>query len=187
MKNSPLVLLRSLLFSGLLATAGSVQAAYQPCTISDGNPRGDLANVVVRDDNNNGIPDTTGVGLDSHYTLLYDAVAVPQPLLQYQLNGSAQSTSPISQSANIMSLPGFGLIFSQWLGNPVFNHGKLFAYAEFAVFRKEFQARFPRASDYACLNAFAGLFLKNDISMSNLVEYVEGSDDEEQLLLNTPL
>ena len=71
--------------------------------------------------------------------------------------------------------------------DPVFNHGKLFAYAEFAVFRKEFQARFPRASDYACLNAFAGLFLKNDISMSNLVEYVEGSDDEEQLLLNTPL
>ena len=71
--------------------------------------------------------------------------------------------------------------------DPVFNHGKLFAYAEFAVFRKEFRTRFPDASDFACLNAFAGLFLKNDISMSNLVEYVEGSDDEEQLLLNTPL
>ena len=71
--------------------------------------------------------------------------------------------------------------------DPVFNHGKLFAYAEFAVFRKEFQSRFPRANDFACLNAFAGLFLKNDISMSNLIEYVEGADDEEQLLLNTPL
>ena len=72
-------------------------------------------------------------------------------------------------------------------GDPVFNHGKLFVYAEYAVFRKEFRERFPDASDFACLNAFAGLFLKNDISMSNLVEYVEGSDDEEQLLLNTPL
>jgi hypothetical protein len=71
--------------------------------------------------------------------------------------------------------------------DPAFNHGKLFAYAEFAVFRKEFQSRFPSATDFACLNAFAGLFLKNDISISNLVEYVEGGDDEEQLLLNTPL
>jgi len=70
--------------------------------------------------------------------------------------------------------------------DPAFNHGKLFAYAEFAVFRREFQARFPSATEFACLNAFAGLFLKNDISISNLVEYVEGSDDEEQLLLNTP-
>ena len=72
-------------------------------------------------------------------------------------------------------------------GDPVFNHGKLYAYAEYAVFRREFRERFSGASDFACLNAFAGLFLKNDISMSNLVEYVEGSDDEEQLLLNTPL
>ena len=46
--------------------------------------------------------------------------------------------------------------------------------------------RFPSASPFACINAFAGLFLKNDISMSNLVEYVEGAADEEQLLLNTP-
>ncbi len=70
--------------------------------------------------------------------------------------------------------------------DPVFNHGKLFVYAEFAVFRREFLQRFPDASPYACINAFSGLFLKNDISMSNLVEYVEGADDEEQLLLNTP-
>ena len=70
--------------------------------------------------------------------------------------------------------------------DPAFNHGKLFAYAEYAVFRREFQRRFPEASPFACINAFAGLFLKNDISISNLVEYMEGGDDETQLLLNTP-
>ena len=70
--------------------------------------------------------------------------------------------------------------------DPAFNHGKLFAYAEYAVFRREFIARFPDASPFACINAFAGLFLKNDISISNLVEYVEGGEDREQLLLNTP-
>ncbi|MBT8039165.1 MAG: hypothetical protein HKO85_00935 [Xanthomonadales bacterium] len=70
--------------------------------------------------------------------------------------------------------------------DPAFNHGKLFAYAEFDVFRREFRSRFPGASDFACINAFAGLFLKNDISIANLVEYTEGAEDEEQLLLNTP-
>ena len=68
----------------------------------------------------------------------------------------------------------------------VFNHGKLYAYAEYAVFRREFLLRFPDASPFACINAFSSLFLKNDISISNLVEYVEGSDDEQQLLLKTP-
>lgn len=67
-----------------------------------------------------------------------------------------------------------------------FNHGKLFAYAEYAVFRRQFRSRFPEATPYACINAFSGLFLKNDISISNLVEYVEGGEDQEQLLLNTP-
>jgi hypothetical protein len=77
--------------------------------------------------------------------------------------------------------------FDQRLAHdPAFNHGKLFAYAEFAVFRREFQHRFPQASEFACINAFAGLLLKNDISIANLVEYVEGSEDDEQLLLNTP-
>ena len=71
--------------------------------------------------------------------------------------------------------------------DPAFNHGKLYAYAEYAVFRREFMARFPEATPFACINAFSGLFLKNDISISNLVEYVEGGEDEEQLLLNTPL
>lgn len=70
--------------------------------------------------------------------------------------------------------------------DPAFNHGKLFAYAEYVVFRKEFLLRFPDASPFACINAFSGLFLKNDISISNLVEYAEGSEDQEQLLLNTP-
>ena len=70
--------------------------------------------------------------------------------------------------------------------DPAFNHGKLYAYAEFAVFRREFRSRFPEATPFACINAFSGLFMKNDISISNLVEYVEGSEEEEQLLLNTP-
>ena len=58
-----------------------------------------------------------------------------------------------------------------------FNHGKLYAYAEFAVFRREFLARFPDASPAAAINAFSSLFLKNDISISNLVEYCEGRDE----------
>jgi hypothetical protein len=67
-----------------------------------------------------------------------------------------------------------------------FNHGKLYAYAEFTVFRQEFTDRFPDASTAACINAFSGLFLKNDISIHNLVEYVEGGDDAGQLALNSP-
>ena len=57
-----------------------------------------------------------------------------------------------------------------------FNHGKLYAYAEFNVFRREFLQRFPEASLGACINAFSGLFLKNDISLSNLLEFVEGEN-----------
>jgi hypothetical protein len=67
-----------------------------------------------------------------------------------------------------------------------FNHGKLYAYAEFSVFRREFTERFPEASAAACINAFSKLFLKNDISIHNLVEFIEGADDRGQLLLNTP-
>jgi len=65
-----------------------------------------------------------------------------------------------------------------------FNHGKLYAYAEYVVFRQEFRARFPEASPAACINAFSSLFLKNDISITNLVEFVEGPDHRGQLLLN---
>ena len=67
-----------------------------------------------------------------------------------------------------------------------FNHGKLYAYAEYAVFRREFMQRFPDASPAACINAFSGLFLKNDISIHNLVEFVEGAGDSDQLRLNSP-
>lgn len=63
-----------------------------------------------------------------------------------------------------------------------FNFGKLFVYAEFVVFRREFRERFPESTPVACINAFSGLFLKNDISITNLVTYLEGSDDREQLL-----
>ena len=43
--------------------------------------------------------------------------------------------------------------------DPVFNHGTLFAYAEYCVFRQEFMVRFPDASPFACINAFSSLFL----------------------------
>ena len=67
-----------------------------------------------------------------------------------------------------------------------FNHGKLYVYAEFSVFRREFTDRFPDAPPAACINAFSSLFLKNDISIHNLLEYIEGADDREQLRLNSP-
>jgi len=67
-----------------------------------------------------------------------------------------------------------------------FNCGQLFAYSEFVVFRREFQQRFPDSSSAACINAFSRLFLKNDISITNLVEFVEGPGDQEQMLLNQP-
>ena len=41
----------------------------------------------------------------------------------------------------------------------VFNHGKLFAYAELVIFRREFRDRFPDSSPAACINAFSSLFL----------------------------
>jgi hypothetical protein len=54
-----------------------------------------------------------------------------------------------------------------------FNYGKLYAYAEYVVFSREFITRFPQASPAACINAFSKLFLKNDISISNLVDFME--------------
>jgi hypothetical protein len=39
--------------------------------------------------------------------------------------------------------------------DPAFNHGKLYAYAEYSVFRREFMSRFPEASPFACINAFS--------------------------------
>lgn len=73
--------------------------------------------------------------------------------------------------------------FFEMLGRATFNHGKLFAYAEYLVFREEFLSRFPEASQVACINAFSGLFLKNDISMTNLLEAIEGTLAQEQTLL----
>ena len=83
----------------------------------------------------------------------------------------------------LLGLERFRMEFSR---SSAFNHGKLYAYAEFSVFRREFLQRFPDASPAACVNAFSGLFLKNDISIHNLVEFVEGADDREQLRLNSP-
>jgi hypothetical protein len=77
--------------------------------------------------------------------------------------------------------------FQQVLANDnAFNYGKLFAFAEFAVFRQEFKLRFPEASPASCINAFSRLFLKNDISITNLVRFMEGSNELEQLRLNEP-
>lgn len=69
----------------------------------------------------------------------------------------------------------------------IFNHGKLYVYAEYSVFRREFTDRFPGASSAACINAFSGLLLKNDISIHNLLEFVEGADERQQLRLNSPV
>ncbi len=64
-----------------------------------------------------------------------------------------------------------------------FNHGKVFAYAEYRVFRQEFETRFPEAAPETCINAFCKLFLKNDISITNLVRFMTSSTDAEMLLL----
>ena len=64
-----------------------------------------------------------------------------------------------------------------------FNYGKVFAFAEYVVFRKEFNARFPDENSKSCINAFCRLLLKNDISITNLVNFMEGGTDEEMLLL----
>ena len=53
------------------------------------------------------------------------------------------------------------------------NCGKIYVFAEYIVFRQEFMDRFPVASAVSCINAFSKLFLKNDISITNLVDYME--------------
>ena len=65
-----------------------------------------------------------------------------------------------------------------------FNYGKVFAFAEYVVFRQEFKARFPDENSKSCINAFCRLFLKNDISITNLVIFMEGDTDQELLMLN---
>jgi hypothetical protein len=64
-----------------------------------------------------------------------------------------------------------------------FNYGKVYAFAEYVVFRREFKVRFPEASSEYCINAFSRLFLKNDISITNLVNFMESSTNDEMLLL----
>ena len=67
-----------------------------------------------------------------------------------------------------------------------FNDGKVLAWAQFLVFRREFLQRFPDASRSACINAFSGLFLKNDISMTNLADVMEGTVTDELHRLSSP-
>jgi hypothetical protein len=64
-------------------------------------------------------------------------------------------------------------------GSRPFNHGKLYAWAEFVVFRAEFLQRFPDASPAVCINAFSRLLLKNDISITNLATVMEASAEAE--------
>ena len=71
----------------------------------------------------------------------------------------------------------------QLLASNNFNYGKVYTYAEFVVFRKEFRQRFPEATVAACINSFSGLLLKNDISIGNLVDYMEQSLGPEIALL----
>lgn len=73
--------------------------------------------------------------------------------------------------------------FQRLLEERTFDHGKLFTWAEFLVFRDEFSLRFPGASTPACVTAFSKLFLKNDISITNLVKAIEGSTGEEARML----
>ena len=69
-----------------------------------------------------------------------------------------------------------GRFTSELKGGSSFNHGKLQVYAEYRVFDREFRSRFPDATEAASINAFCGLFLKNDISIHNLLEFIEGID-----------
>ena len=77
---------------------------------------------------------------------------------------------PPGRYMELQAEPRFQRLLSQ---ANAFNHGKLFAYAEFDVFRTEFMRRFPEATAQACINAFSKLFLKNDISITNLVRALE--------------
>lgn len=85
-----------------------------------------------------------------------------------------ERTPPLYEE--MIRLPG---IVRRLSGDKPFNHGKLYAWAEFLVFRAEFLQRFPQAGNSACINAFSSLFLKNDISISNLVEAMEPAFGEE--------
>ena len=80
----------------------------------------------------------------------------------------------------LLAVPRFRALLQQ---ENSFNHGKLYAWAEFSVFRQEFYERFPDASDTACINAFSRLFLKNDISITNLSDLIEGPGDRERVAL----
>lgn len=80
------------------------------------------------------------------------------------------------------------LVVSPWIQSLLtednaFNRGKLYAWAEYRVFRREFESRFPEATPQSCINAFCKLFLKNDISLSNLVHALERPTSENLALL----
>lgn len=57
------------------------------------------------------------------------------------------------------------------------NPGQLFVYAEYTVFKVEFERRFGDLGEPACINAFCRLFLKNDIALGRLMEAIEGKKE----------
>lgn len=60
-------------------------------------------------------------------------------------------------------------------GSGDMNHGQVFVWAQYLVFRREFNRRFPDAAHEACRNAFCRLLLKNDISMSRLEDWLQAA------------
>ena len=120
--------------------------------------------------------------VENHMMSTQDLISQPGSLESEVLDHSRDFVACVQKSAPAEYLRlARSEHLSALLDQPNFNHGKLFCYAEFIVFRKEFLNRFPDASHAACINAFSALFLKNDISISNLLSLMEGNAELAQL------
>ncbi len=113
-----LALAKALVFSALSVITGLAQAAFSDCTLS-----GQAG--VVRDINSNNIPDGPVAGGDAVYIMQYDPDTNQARYFWEDVGGRfLVDTSSVSQSTDIVGLPGFGVIFYKLLGNPVFNQGQ---------------------------------------------------------------
>ena len=111
-----------------------------------------------------------------------DAVGVSKPLTNPLDSTAPETLDHAGEFVGIVmgQAPG---VYRQLLASPEvsrllsvsrsFNNGKVLTWAQFMVFQKEFSQRFPESSREACINAFCALFLKNDISMTNLANVME--------------
>jgi hypothetical protein len=124
-------------------------------------------------------------GKNSQYTMTQDLTATTESHSADVLDHARELVTIVYQAApgEYKKLLKVSRIRRAIAATNNFNYGKVFAFAEYVVFRREFKARFPEASSESCINAFSRLFLKNDISITNLVHFMEGSTDEEMLLL----